>query len=102
MKPASGRTFDAEVRELAGNVFHGRCWICEKPGQEFHHRVSNSVVGNRLYPNFLHSVFNCCLLCRDCHANRLHEMDIPDSMARAYELYLKGLLHERDGKKDGS
>ena len=82
-------TFDKEVRELAHAAFGGRCWICLEPGVEYHHRLANTVTNNRLYPNLLHSIFNCAFLCRDCHVQRKHELNFTPGMARAYEYTLK-------------
>lgn len=89
MRVTGNKGFSKEVKELAKRVYQGYCWLCEKPGLEVHHRVANSVTNNRLFPNFLHSIFNASYLCRDCHNNRKAELDIRSDMALVYEWFLK-------------
>jgi len=81
--------FSKDVKELARRAFRGYCWLCDRPGVDVHHRLANTVGNNRTYPLLLHSIFNAAFLCRDCHDNRKHELDIPESVARVYELFLQ-------------
>ena len=78
---------------LALKASHGYCTApgCVSKGIEFHHRVPNTVPNNKLYPLFLHSIFNCAFICRACHSNHNHVFNISSSFARAYEIYLKGV-----------
>ena len=86
MRPSKG--FSREVKDLARSVYGGICWLCDKPGSEVHHRLANTVTNNKLYPRFLHSIFNASFLCRDCHDNRKHELDFGQGLVRVYENWL--------------
>ena len=93
MSSGKRRSFSPTVRELVRDAQHGVCDNCdENKIQDFHHRVSNSVTNNKLYPHFLHAPFNCVGLCRDCHDGASHYFNIQPDTAMAYETYLKLLV----------
>ena len=85
------KTFSEDVRRLAAFASNGYCWAidCTNKGQDYHHRVPNTIGNNKSFPYFIHSIFNCTFLCRNCHTNRLHQFDVAPAMAQAYEFYLK-------------
>ena len=95
------KTFSADVRALMLNATNGYCSApgCASSGLEFHHRVPNTVTNNKLYPLFLHSVFNCAFVCRECHSNHNHVFNIGSSTAMAFELYLKEVVDVSKKKK---
>jgi hypothetical protein len=86
-------TFSQKVRELALRMSHGRCQCspsCIKPVTEFHHKMANTKVNQRLYPIFLQSIFNCCAIAHSCHMEG-RGPKIRDNEASAYEEYLEQL-----------
>ena len=86
------KTFSKTTRELVRDAQHGRCDHCSSNAiTDYHHRVPNTKTNNRLYPYFLHSIFNCVGLCRNCHDNCKHNYNILPDMAMAYNVWL-GIL----------
>ena len=92
-------TFSADVRMMVRRGAAGYCTApgCVNPGLEFHHRVANTVTNNKLYPLFLHSIFNCAFVCRDCHSNHNYVFNINPLFTRAYEAYLSMIGKGKDG-----
>lgn len=78
-------TFPKDVIEAAYKAQHGRCWICEKAIQDFHHRIANTKTNSKLFPVLIHSIFNCVGLCRGCHTNWSHQVSITHDIAVAWE-----------------
>jgi 5-methylcytosine-specific restriction endonuclease McrA len=84
--------FSKEVREAVVRSQHGYCDLCaNKERLEVHHRVPNTKTNNKLFPLFLHSIFNAIALCYGCHTYKKHEYNISLDKAREYEEYLRGL-----------
>lgn len=84
-------TFPLEVRELALKAAFGFCQCsegCVEKATEFHHKLSNTKVNQRLYPLFLQSIFNCCPIAHGCHMTKPLPR-ISDAFAYVYEEYLK-------------
>lgn len=85
------KTFPDYVRELALLKSNGYCQCsdgCAKQATEFHHKLSNTKVNQRLFPIFLQSIFNCCPINRDCHASKPLPR-ISEREAKFYEMYLQ-------------
>lgn len=83
-------TFPSEVRDAMFESSNGFCqcsYFCTKKATEFDHRLPNTKVNNKLFPLFLHSVFNCCPINRSCHDQK-GKSDITLNQAKVYEDYL--------------
>jgi len=89
------KTFSRDVRESVRQAQHCYCKRCLNPIHDFHHVYPNTKTGNKLYPLFLHSPFNCVGLCRQCHDNHKHEYIINDDHAMMYEAWLKEQMYEK-------
>ena len=77
--------FGQETRDEMRKAQHGKCKLCEQSIVDFHHKLHNTKVNNKLFPNYIHSVFNCVGLCRDCHDHRKHEFKVGLTEAAVYE-----------------
>ncbi len=90
-------TFSNDVRRMALSLSNGFCQCsegCIKRVTEFHHRLSNTKVNQKLYPIFLHSLFNCCPINRDCHMTKpLPRISVHE--AAIYEEFLRELIKIR-------
>lgn len=82
------RSFSPTVRELVYRAQHGICKNCLQPMTDYHHRLPNTKTNNRLYPKFLHSIFNCVGLCRRDHEQMKHLFIVMPDEAMAYEAWL--------------
>ena len=89
--------FTRWVRESVYEAQNGycRCKDCLNKIDEFHHRMPNTVMNQKLYPFFLQSPFNCVGLCRACHGSAaMHQFKITIKEAQFYELYLQALWNQ--------
>ena len=93
--------FSQQVRDLVFRVTHGFCEYqgCCNRATEFHHKVANTKVNQKLYPLFLQSIFNCMAICNDCHMTK-PKVKISDSYAEAYEIYLTDLKKNTKARKE--
>lgn len=82
------RSFSPTVRRLVRDAQHGMCKNCLEPLTDFHHRVANSKTNRKLFPRFIHSIFNCLGLCRRCHTQSSYRYHITLDEAMAYESWL--------------
>lgn len=87
------KTFSEHVRSLAIFMTNGFCGVegCHKKATEFHHKLANTKVNNRLFPLFIHSLFNCLPICNDCHMSK-PKVKIYEKDAIAYEEYLRDYI----------
>ncbi len=87
------RTFSPKTRELALRMSNGYCQCspdCVEKVTEFHHKLPNTQVNQKLYPLFLHSIFNCCPIAHGCHMNK-PKPRISAMEAAAFEEFLQTL-----------
>ncbi len=98
------KTFPTEIQRSISEAQHGYCKVlnCYDPLVDFHHRVRNTKVNRKLYPNFIDSVYNAVGLCRGCHISRSHLFNITDYEAQLYENWLNEFAekHYQRGLKD--
>lgn len=89
-------TFSPDTRVLAFKLSNGYClcsdWCVEKASQ-LHHKLANTKVNQRLFPLFLHSIFNACPINENCHATKPLPR-ITEHEAAIYEEYLRTTLKE--------
>ncbi len=83
------KTFSKDVREAVRRGQEGYCETCTNSIEDFHHRLANTKVNNKLYPRLIQSIFNCVGLCRWCHEKYSHQYNITEGMAMVYEQWLK-------------
>jgi len=86
-------TFSNKVKQDILEAQNGMCRVlnCYEPIHSIHHKLPNTKVNRKLYPNFIDSVFNAVGLCFSCHTNNTHLFRISEKEARVYENYLKEL-----------
>ena len=87
------KTFSPKTRELALRMANGYCQcekICTEKAEEFHHKLPNTKTNQKLYPLFLHSIFNCCAINHGCHMNK-PKPKVTIQEAAAYEEFLQGI-----------
>jgi len=82
-------TFSKDVRQGIMDGQRGYCKGCLAPIQDFHHMLHNTVANRKLFPNFIHSIWNCVGLCRDCHLNGDPIYKVTEEMAIQYEQALR-------------
>jgi hypothetical protein len=86
-------TFSKEVRDAIYEAQNGRCKLCLDGIDDYHHRISNSITNQKLFPLFLQSVFAAVGLCRSCHESEaIYLLKITMKEAMAYENYLAELV----------
>jgi len=78
-------TFSKDVREAVRRGQNGYCFFCTEKIDEFHHILHNITGHRKLFPRFVHSIFNCLGVCRACHVLRKDEVNITPDMAVEYE-----------------
>lgn len=82
--------FSEETKRLAFSMSAGYCQCrheCTERATEFHHRLSNTKVNQKLYPLFLQSIFNCLPVHKSCHERK--PKTIRPNEAAAYEKWLE-------------
>ncbi len=82
---------DDRTRELAFKMGHGYCMCspnCPKKAEEIHHKLRNSKLNKRLFPLFIHSIFNLCPVNHGCHMSGLVPR-IKQAEAQIYEEWLR-------------
>jgi len=89
LRSGTRRSFSREVCELVYKAQNGYCKLCLNKIVDYHHRLPNTKTNNKLYPHFIHSIFNCYGLSRGCHLARKKEVSITPDEAMAYECWLK-------------
>ena len=80
--------FPEEVRREVLDAQNWRCGIegCPNRAEQCHHRVHNTATNRKLYPNFIHSPFNCIALCSACHdSGVISTLDFSYKQAALYE-----------------
>ena len=89
------KTFPDSVKIAVGEAQHGMCAIegCYEPIHSFHHCKHNTIPNNKLYPLFLHSIFNCKGSCLK-HHEHYAIWNISDDLAEAFENWLRKFLTE--------
>jgi hypothetical protein len=91
---------DSETRDLAFQLSHGYCRCspeCVEKADQAHHLLPKSKVNQRLYPLFVHSIFNICPIFNGCHMTKPLPTIKPHE-AEIYERYLQKLV-ERENRK---
>jgi len=86
-------TFSEETRNAVYEAQNGYCATegCLNPIHSFHHKLHNTKGNRKLFPLFIHSVFNCVGLCYNCHKNKSHLFRITEALAKVYEYFLRNL-----------
>lgn len=86
------KTFSDKTRVMMLVSANGYCQYqgCYNRATEFHHKMPNTLVNQKLYPLFLQSPFNCLPICSDCHMTK-PKIKINESLAAAYEEFLNDL-----------
>ena len=96
--------FSEEVRQDIFNCQNGKCKVlnCYEDIVDFHHKISNTKVNQKLYPNLIQGIYNIVGLCRECHINRSHLFRLTDKEALCCENYLNEFAekHYQRGLKD--
>lgn len=87
------KTFNSRTRELAFKLCFGYCFVqnCHRKAQECHHALSNTLANQKKYPLFLQSIFNCRVVCKNCHEqySLFPELHITEQQAKIYEKWLE-------------
>lgn len=81
-------SFPTDVREAVNRGQRGYCVNCEKKIEDYHHKLHNTTTNRKLFPNFIHSIFNVAGLDKGCHVNHSYLYSISSDMAIVYEEYL--------------
>ena len=82
------KTFSKEVREAVARGQRGYCYLCTNKIDDFHHKLSNTKTYNKMFPKFIHSIWNCVGICRRCHEQEKHVFNLPLDLVREYEAEL--------------
>ena len=91
---------DPEVYENIMDCYGWRCYLCNAPAEEMHHRLAKHKWRKDKYPLFINSVFNLKPLCKKCHnSGKIYDIKITDREAELYEAYLK-YIAKRCRKKE--
>lgn len=88
------KTFSPRTREMMLRVSNGKCqcsFECVKQVTEFHHKLPNTKVNQKLFPLFLQSPFNCLPINNDCHMSK-PKIKVSESEATVFEEFLKDLI----------
>ena len=89
--------FCQEVMEEVAYAQGGYCKLCGDAICDYHHKLHNTTPNRKLFPLFIHSVFNCVGLCRRDHEQNSWKFNLSLPEAAVYEEALRRL---KDGNKD--
>ena len=84
----TSETFSNEVREDVSVHQNFICKLCYNRIDDFHHKLSNTKTYNKMFPKFIHSIWNCVGICRRCHEQEKHVFNLPLDLVREYEAEL--------------
>ena len=90
--------FSRGVKKEVGTAQRGFCMLCLNKIDDYHHKLSNTVVAHKLFPLFVNSPFNCVGLCRECHQQHPSQLRISIPTAAMYEHWLAERIK---GESDG-
>ena len=85
-------TFSEKVKQAIKSAQNEFCKVpkCHESIDDYHHCLENNKPNNKLFPLFLHSIFNCVGICRGHHQGpEKEQFKISVKFGYIYEKYLR-------------